>query len=221
MQGYPPDPKLGYIALFDFPAAGAPARQRWRFDFDHYTCFPTFLKTDLNADGVQDLVVQTHSRMWFFDARDGTVLQFLDWDVAPANIRSYGLTKFADLDRDGREDFLCIANFAQHHEVLLNRDGKMVKAWHHGWDESVTTGTVATRYPTIPDVDFDGDKRRDLFASVPDMLASTANYMKQKGWKAGQPWGEGTANHNVIREWNKAEVYVKTIAVMAEKVAGR
>ena len=70
-------------------------------------------------------------------------------------------------------------------------------------------------------VDFDGDKRRDLFASVPDMLASTANYMKQKGWKSGQPWGEGTANHNVIREWNKAEVYVKTISVMAEKVAGR
>lgn len=70
-------------------------------------------------------------------------------------------------------------------------------------------------------VDFDGDKRRDLFASVPDMLASTANYMKQKGWKAGQPWGEGTANYNVIREWNKAEVYVKTIAIMAEKIAGR
>ena len=70
-------------------------------------------------------------------------------------------------------------------------------------------------------VDFDGDKRRDLFGSVPDMLASTANYMKQKGWRAGQPWGEGTPNHDVIREWNKAEVYVKTIAVMAEKMAGR
>lgn len=70
-------------------------------------------------------------------------------------------------------------------------------------------------------VDFDGDKRRDLFGSVPDMLASTANYMKQKGWRAGQPWGEGTANFAVIREWNKAEVYVKTIATMAQKIGGR
>ncbi len=70
-------------------------------------------------------------------------------------------------------------------------------------------------------VDFDGDKRRDLFGSVPDMLASTANYMKQKGWRAGQPWGEGTANYAVIREWNKAEVYVKTIATMAQKIGGR
>jgi lytic murein transglycosylase len=67
-------------------------------------------------------------------------------------------------------------------------------------------------------VDFDGDRRRDLFGSVPDMLASTANYMKQKGWRTGQPWGEGTANYAVIREWNKAEVYVKTIATMAERM---
>lgn len=68
-------------------------------------------------------------------------------------------------------------------------------------------------------VDFDGDKHRDLFHSIPDMLASTANFLKNHGWRAGQPWGEGTHNYGVIREWNKAEVYVKTIAVMAEKMA--
>jgi len=67
-------------------------------------------------------------------------------------------------------------------------------------------------------VDFDGDRHRDLFRSVPDMLASTANYFKQKGWRTGQPWDEGTHNYNVIREWNKAEVYVKTIATMAQKM---
>jgi len=67
-------------------------------------------------------------------------------------------------------------------------------------------------------VDFDGDRHRDLFRSVPDMLASTANYFKQKGWRSGQPWGEGTHNYNVIREWNKAEVYVKTIATMAQRM---
>lgn len=70
-------------------------------------------------------------------------------------------------------------------------------------------------------VDFDGDRHRDLFHSIPDMLASTANFLKNHGWRPGQSWGEGTANYAVIREWNKAEVYVKTIAVMAEKMAGR
>lgn len=38
-------------------------------------------------------------------------------------------------------------------------------------------------------VDFDGDKKRDVWRSVPDALASTANYLRQKGWVAGQPWG--------------------------------
>jgi lytic murein transglycosylase len=69
-------------------------------------------------------------------------------------------------------------------------------------------------------IDFDGDRHRDLFRSTPDMLASTANYFKQKGWQRGQRWGEGTHNYGVIREWNKAEVYVKTIAIMAEKIGG-
>lgn len=38
-------------------------------------------------------------------------------------------------------------------------------------------------------VDFDGDGRRDLVRSVPDALASTANYLLRSGWRQGQPWG--------------------------------
>lgn len=38
-------------------------------------------------------------------------------------------------------------------------------------------------------VDGDGDGRRDLVASVPDALASTANYLRRAGWRTGQPWG--------------------------------
>lgn len=38
-------------------------------------------------------------------------------------------------------------------------------------------------------VDFDGDGRRDLVGSIPDALASTANYLDKSGWRDGQPWG--------------------------------
>lgn len=38
-------------------------------------------------------------------------------------------------------------------------------------------------------VDFDGDGKRDIVASVPDALGSTANYLKQAGWEPGKPWG--------------------------------
>ena len=37
-------------------------------------------------------------------------------------------------------------------------------------------------------VDFDGDGRRNLRDSVPDVIASTANLLKKGGWQAGQPW---------------------------------
>ena len=67
-------------------------------------------------------------------------------------------------------------------------------------------------------VDFDGDGRRDLAHSVPDMLASTANFLKGHGWQAGQGWEPGSANYNVLNAWNKAEVYQRTIAVMASKM---
>lgn len=38
-------------------------------------------------------------------------------------------------------------------------------------------------------VDGDADGRRDLVASIPDALASTANYLKRAGWRTGEPWG--------------------------------
>ena len=38
-------------------------------------------------------------------------------------------------------------------------------------------------------VDFDGDGRRDVVDSIPDLIASTANNLKLDGWIAGQTWG--------------------------------
>jgi len=38
-------------------------------------------------------------------------------------------------------------------------------------------------------VDFDGDGKRDLVASVPDALGSVANFLRAAKWKAGEGWG--------------------------------
>ena len=37
-------------------------------------------------------------------------------------------------------------------------------------------------------VDYDGDGKRDLIRSVPDVLGSTANYLVGLGWRRGEPW---------------------------------
>ncbi len=65
-------------------------------------------------------------------------------------------------------------------------------------------------------VDFDGNGRRDLINSSADVVASTANYLKGYGWQRGGSWKPGTHNYKVLREWNKAGVYVKAIAKMAD-----
>ncbi|WP_257098638.1 lytic murein transglycosylase [Pseudovibrio flavus] len=67
-------------------------------------------------------------------------------------------------------------------------------------------------------VDFNGNGKRDLLYSVPDALGSTAHFLSAYGWQFGQPWGPGTSNYEVIRQWNRAGVYVKTIQIMAEKL---
>jgi lytic murein transglycosylase len=67
-------------------------------------------------------------------------------------------------------------------------------------------------------VDFDGNGHVDLRHSVPDVLASTANLLKVNGWQAGAPYGMGTQNFEVMREWNRSEVYRRALVLFAEKL---
>ena len=69
-------------------------------------------------------------------------------------------------------------------------------------------------------VDFDGNGRRDLIRSVPDVLASTANYLRGYGWQRGGSVAEGSRNYEVLKEWNKSTVYQKTISVFASRLMG-
>jgi lytic murein transglycosylase len=70
-------------------------------------------------------------------------------------------------------------------------------------------------------VDADGNGHVDLRHSVPDVLASTANLLHTNGFKMGAPYGEGSANFEAMREWNRATIYRKTIAYFADQLVGR
>ncbi|HVV63427.1 MAG TPA: lytic murein transglycosylase [Pseudolabrys sp.] len=69
-------------------------------------------------------------------------------------------------------------------------------------------------------VNLDGRGRPDLIRSSSDVLASTANYLKSHGWQRGAGWNPGEPNFEVIKEWNKADVYARTIALFAHKLDG-
>lgn len=38
-------------------------------------------------------------------------------------------------------------------------------------------------------VDYTGDGRRDIWGTLPDVFASTSNYLVQRGWNSGERWG--------------------------------
>jgi len=67
-------------------------------------------------------------------------------------------------------------------------------------------------------VDFDNNGRRDLLRSAPDVLASTANYLAGYGWQRGKGWEPGSANFAVLHQWNKSEVYARTVASFASQL---
>ncbi|PIE15827.1 MAG: murein transglycosylase [Rhodobacterales bacterium] len=66
-------------------------------------------------------------------------------------------------------------------------------------------------------VDGNGDGRLDM-NNMADALASTANFLRKKGWKPGKGYQPGQPNFKVIKEWNAATVYQKAIAIMAGKI---
>lgn len=66
-------------------------------------------------------------------------------------------------------------------------------------------------------VDGDGNGRLDL-SNQADALATTANFLAQKGWQRGAGYQEGEPNFHAIREWNAATVYQQAIAIMAKRI---
>jgi lytic murein transglycosylase len=67
-------------------------------------------------------------------------------------------------------------------------------------------------------VDFDANGRRDLLRSAPDVLASTANFLVNYGWQKGKDWQPGSPNFPVLQQWNKSDVYARTIAYFATQL---
>ena len=65
--------------------------------------------------------------------------------------------------------------------------------------------------------DGNGDGRVNFYDQA-DALASTANFLRQKGWQPGASFQQGTQNFRVLNEWNAATVYQQAIALAGERI---
>jgi lytic murein transglycosylase len=81
-----------------------------------------------------------------------------------------------------REEFLSALEILQRGDVAPDR---LIGSWAGAFGPTQFMPTSFKRYA----VDFDGDGRRDVVDSIPDVIASTANNLKMDGWLSGQTWG--------------------------------
>lgn len=102
---------------------------------------------------------------------------------------------------------------------IIQRGDMNMRSMRGAWaGELGQTQFLASNYIRFA-IDFDGNGRRDLIHSSSDALASTANYLKGYGWQRNFGWNPGEANFNVIRQWNKSDIYSRAIALFATRLA--
>ncbi len=81
-----------------------------------------------------------------------------------------------------REEFLSTLEILQRGDVPADH---LIGSWAGAFGPTQFMPTTFKRYA----VDFDGDGKRDVVDSIPDVIASTANNLKSDGWVSGQTWG--------------------------------
>ncbi len=81
-----------------------------------------------------------------------------------------------------REEFLSTLEILNRGDVIPEH---LKGSWAGAFGPTQFMPTAFKRFA----VDFDGDGRRDVVDSVPDIIASTANNLKKDGWAGAQTWG--------------------------------
>ena len=81
-----------------------------------------------------------------------------------------------------REEFLSALEIIARGDIDPTR---LMGSWAGAFGPTQFMPTSFKKYA----IDFDGDGRRDVVDSIPDLIASTANNLKKDGWVSGQTWG--------------------------------
>ena len=130
------------------------------------------------------------------------------------------ISAVATLAYDGRRRDLFEKQLIAALKILQNGDVSpeaMVGSWAGAMGH---TQFIPTSYLAFA-VDFRGDGRRDIWSDDPtDALASTANFLRKKGWKPGRGYQPGQPNFAVLQQWNAATVYQQSIAIIAARIDG-
>ena len=119
--------------------------------------------------------------IWGIESTYGAVLD--DLGVVRPVVRSLATLACGDTSRAAfwRDQLLAALEMLDRGDVTPDR---MTGSWAGAMGHTQFMPTTFQSHA----VDFDGDGKRDIW-SIPDALASTANYLRSLGWRSGEGWG--------------------------------
>ncbi len=142
----------------------------------------------------QDKLLQVRAEADAAAARYGVPAGILAaiWGMESNYGSNYGdiptIDALATLGFEGRREDWARGQLLAALQIIQNGDidrAHMVGSWAGAMGQTQFLPSNFLAYA----VDADGDGRRDIWGSMADVMASTANFLARSGWQAGQPWG--------------------------------
>jgi len=142
----------------------------------------------------QDKLLQLRSQAEAASTRYGVAPNVIVaiWGIESNYGSNYGdiptIDALATLGFEGRREDWARGQLLAALKILQGGDidrAHMIGSWAGAMGQTQFLPSVFLAYA----VDADGDGRRDIWGSMPDVMASTANFLARSGWRADQPWG--------------------------------
>jgi len=113
---------------------------------------------DFDADGNLELAFLPWYELVILDARTGAIKDRCRFTEG----RSYGALGVYDLDGDGRSEFVVMADFCKHVDVLGYREGKLALLWRREIETDISNPQKILQVNPTFAADVDGDRRLEV-----------------------------------------------------------
>jgi hypothetical protein len=137
-------------------------QQMWRTENVPMCFAPYPIVGDFDADGRLEVAILPWNDLRIYDAATGKLKERCPFTHG----RSYGFFGVYDLNGDGKKEFLVMADFCKHVDVLGYRNGKLAVLWQQDIEPDITNPQKILRVIPRPAADLDGDGAMEIVLNL-------------------------------------------------------